>query len=82
MKIELTYCAVGNYEPRAVGLAEELLKKHKSGIDSLLLIPSDGGRFEVKKNGELVFSKLHSGRFPEDGEVDAILTGNQQPVVA
>ena len=59
-----------------------MLKKHKSGIDSLKLMPSDGGRFEVMKNGELVFSKLQCGRFPEDGEVDAILTGNQPPVLA
>ena len=56
--------------------------KHKSGINSLTLTPSDGGRFEVSKNGALVFSKLECGRFPEDGEVEAILTGNQPPVIA
>jgi selT/selW/selH-like putative selenoprotein len=47
-----------------------------------LLIPSDGGRFEVTKNGELVFSKEQCGRFPEDGEVEAILTGKQEPVLS
>jgi len=47
-----------------------------------VLIPSDGGRFEVTKNGELVFSKLQCGRFPDDGEVDAILTGNKEPVLS
>lgn len=36
----------------------------------------------MKKNDELVFSKLAAGRFPEDGEVEAILTGNKQPVLA
>ena len=56
--------------------------KHKNGIESLVLIPSDGGRFEVKKNGELVFSKLQCGRFPDDGEVNAILTGNKEPVLS
>jgi hypothetical protein len=35
----------------------------------------------VTKNGTLVFSKLHAGRFPEDGEIEAILTGNKAPVV-
>lgn len=59
-----------------------MLKKHKSGIDALELIPSDGGRFEVKKNGELIFSKLQCGRFPEDGEVESILSGQQEPVVS
>jgi selT/selW/selH-like putative selenoprotein len=47
-----------------------------------VLVPSDGGCFEVTKNGQLVFSKLAAGRFPEDGEVAAIFTGNRKPVVA
>lgn len=35
----------------------------------------------MKKNDTLVYSKLAAGRFPEDGEIEAILTGNQQPVL-
>lgn len=46
-----------------------------------MLVPSDGGCFEVSRNGQLVFSKLASGRFPEDGEIRGILSGNK-PVVA
>jgi len=45
-------------------------------------VPSDGGRFEVEKNGKLVFSKLAAGRFPDDGEIEAILTGNKAPVTS
>ncbi|MCB9458434.1 MAG: SelT/SelW/SelH family protein [Anaerolineaceae bacterium] len=38
------------------------------------LIPSQGGRFEVTVNGELVFSKKELGRHAEPGEVrEAIL---------
>jgi len=36
---------------------------------SLTLIPSDGGRFEVSLDGKLIFSKLATGRFPENKEV-------------
>lgn len=36
----------------------------------------------MKKNDTLVFSKLAAARFPEDGEVKAILTGNRPPVLA
>ena len=46
-----------------------------------MLVPSDGGCFEVSKNGGLVFSKLASGRFPEDGEIGGILSGNKPPVI-
>ena len=33
------------------------------------LIASGGGVFEVKVDGDLLFSKQSLGRFPEDGEV-------------
>jgi selenoprotein W-related protein len=56
-----------------VSLATELLKKHEAEIESLTLVPSDGGRFEVSVNGKLVFSKLTAGRHAEPGEVDALL---------
>jgi len=36
----------------------------------------------VKKNDILVFSKLKAGRFPDDGEVQEILIGDRDPVVA
>ena len=58
------------------------MKKHKRDIKSLVLVPSDGGCFEVKKNDVLVFSKLAAKRFPEDGEVEAILSGNKPAVTA
>ena len=34
-----------------------------------MLVPSHGGRFEVTMDGELVFSKLAEGRFPEEREI-------------
>jgi selT/selW/selH-like putative selenoprotein len=46
-----------------------------------VLVPSDGGCFEVSQNGQLVFSKLASGRFPEEGEIRGILGGNKPAVV-
>ena len=35
----------------------------------MTLVPSNGGRFEISVNGQLIFSKLHTGRHPEPGEV-------------
>jgi selenoprotein W-related protein len=36
-------------------------------------VPSDGGRFEVRVDGKLVFSKLALDRFPEPGEVVSLV---------
>jgi len=50
-------------------LAEELLKELEIDVESLTLVPSDGGRFEVDVNGTLLYSKLETRRHPEPGEV-------------
>jgi len=52
---------------------DELLKNFEHVIESVSLIPSDGGRFEVSVNGQLVFSKLETHRHAEAGEVIQII---------
>jgi len=50
-------------------LTEKLTTELKGRLKRLILIPSDGGRFEVSVNGQLVFSKLKTGRFPDYQEI-------------
>lgn len=35
----------------------------------MILVPSDGGKFEISVNGELLYSKLKTRRHAEPGEV-------------
>jgi selenoprotein W-related protein len=51
----------------------ELLKLFEDQIDSIALIPSDGGKFEVAADGGLLFSKLSLGRHAEPGEVARLM---------
>ena len=51
----------------------DLLKAREADVGSIRVVPSDGGRFEVTVNGELIFSKLKAGRHPEEGEVLQLL---------
>ena len=55
--------------PRAVGLTDELLEKWAPVIAEVQLIPSSGGRFEVKLDDELLFSKAKLKRHAEPGEI-------------
>ena len=48
---------------------DELLKEYEHVIESVALIPSDGGRFEVSVNGDLIYSKLQTKRHAEAGEI-------------
>ncbi len=48
---------------------DELLKHYEHVVEEIKLIPSDGGRFEVTVNGQLLYSKLALHRHAEPGEV-------------
>ncbi|HAX69246.1 MAG TPA: hypothetical protein DCY14_06555 [Anaerolineae bacterium] len=52
-----------------MSLADELLKNYEHVIESVALVPSDGGKFEVSVNGDLVYSKLQTKRHAEAGEI-------------
>jgi selenoprotein W-related protein len=52
-----------------VSLTEELLKHYEHLIEELRLVPSDGGKFEVTVNGQLLYSKLSTHRHADPGEV-------------
>jgi selenoprotein W-related protein len=50
-------------------LTEKLLKGFKQQIKELKLIPAGGGCFELTANGELIYSKLKTGKFPDENQV-------------
>ena len=50
-------------------MTEKLLSTYKQKIQNLQLIPSSGGCFELSLNGELVYSKLKTGVFPDEREM-------------
>lgn len=51
----------------------ELTKQFELDIQSIRLIPSDGGRFEVTADDQLIYSKLQTRRHAEAGEVAGLV---------
>ena len=47
----------------------KLLEAYKQKITSYKLVPSGGGRFELAVDGELIYSKLKTGEFPDEAAV-------------
>jgi selenoprotein W-related protein len=47
-------------------LTAKLLNTYKQQIKDLRLIPAGGGCFELTVNGELLYSKLKEGKFPDE----------------
>jgi selT/selW/selH-like putative selenoprotein len=51
-----------------------VLSERFGGIETEL-IEGSGGAFEVRRDGELIFSKHKTGRFPEDEEIFEAVEG-------
>ena len=47
-------------------MASKILTRYKQQLKGLELEPSSGGCFELSIDGELVYSKLATGGFPDD----------------
>ena len=66
MIITIEYCMQWNYGPQARSLRDQLNEEFGYWAE---LIESDDGAFEIKVNGDLIFSKKKLDRFPETNEV-------------
>jgi selenoprotein W-related protein len=47
-------------------LTSKLLNTYKQQIRGLTLIPVGGGAFELSVGGDLIYSKLKTGNFPDE----------------
>ena len=72
MKVRIEYCGQWNYKPRASRLEDELLAAFGQDLD-VELVRGSGGVYEITVDGETVFSKKKKGRFPESGEIVALM---------
>ncbi len=49
------------------------MTRNKHHVQGLTLVPYDDGRFEVIVNRTKIYSKLETGVFPDNGEIQARL---------
>jgi selenoprotein W-related protein len=54
-------------------LASRVLTTFKQKVSGLTLVPAGGGCFELTANGELLYSKLKSGQFPDEQAIVDLL---------
>lgn len=52
-------------------MTNRLVSNFKQKINRFELIPSSGGCFELTVDGELVYSKLETGKFPDETEMES-----------
>ena len=77
--VEIHYCTQCRWLLRAAWMAQELLTTFDQEIAALTLRPGTGGVFEVRANGELVWSRKEQGRFPEITELKQLVRDHIAP---
>ncbi len=78
-QLEIEYCTQCRWLLRAAWLAQELLTTFESDITGLSLVPGTGGIFEVRLNGEVIFSRKDQSRFPESKELKQLVRDRIDP---
>lgn len=67
MRLSIEYCVTCNYRPIAASMA--IVVKGATGIETDLVASSQMGAFEVSLDGELIFSKVKTSKFPDKEEI-------------
>jgi selenoprotein W-related protein len=78
-RIEIQYCTQCRWMLRAAWIAQELLTTFEEDMREVALIPGTGGIFEVRVEGETVWSRKAQGRFPELKELKQIVRDRIAP---
>ena len=78
-RVEITYCSQCRFVLRATWLAQELLMTFDTDLGEVALVPAGGGVFEVRLDGELIWSKKAQGRFPDSKELKQLLRDRIAP---
>jgi len=72
-RIEIQYCTQCRWLLRAAWLAQELLTTFEQEIGEVALIPGSGGVFDIRVQGETMWSREQRGRFPEAKELKQLI---------
>ena len=78
-RIEIRYCTQCRWLLRAAWMAQELLTTFEKELGEVALVPGEGGIFEVRLDGELIFSRKDRGRFPEAKELKQLVRDRVAP---
>jgi selenoprotein W-related protein len=78
-RIEIEYCTGCRWLLRAGWTAQELLTTFEAELGEVALIPGSGGVFEVRLDGETLWSRKEMSRFPELKELKQLVRDRIAP---
>lgn len=64
-RIVIRYCTGCRWLLRAAWMAQELLSTFEAELSEVALAPTDGGRFVIEHNGDMIWDRHRDHGFPE-----------------
>jgi selenoprotein W-related protein len=68
-RISVHYCPRCRWLLRAAWIAQELLSTFETELAEVALVPDAAGVFEVRLDGQCIFSRAEEGGFPDAAEL-------------
>ena len=78
-RIEIQYCTQCRWLLRAAWMLQELLITFEAELGQAALVPGTSGVFEVRVDGETIWSRKELGRFPELKELKQLVRDRVAP---
>lgn len=78
-RVEIEYCTQCRFILRAGWMAQELLMTFQDDLGEVALVPGTGGVFEVRLNGELIYSRKQTHAFPESKHLKQLVRDRIAP---
>ncbi|MEE9157292.1 MAG: SelT/SelW/SelH family protein [Gammaproteobacteria bacterium] len=78
-RLEIEYCTQCGFILRAGWMAQELLMTFATELGEVALVPGREGVFDVRLDGELVFSRKVAKRFPDSKEIKQLVRDRIAP---
>ncbi len=78
-RVEIEYCTQCRWLLRAAWMAQELLTTFVDDLAEVALVPGTGGVFDIRLDGQLLFSRKDTGRFPEAKEIKQLVRDQIDP---
>ena len=78
-RLEIEYCTQCRWLLRAGWTAQELLTTFVDELGEVALVPGKGGVFDVRLDGETIWSRATERRFPELPELKQLLRDRIAP---
>ena len=78
-RVEIEYCTQCRWLLRAGWMAQELLTTFPAELGEVALVPGSGGVFDVRVDGETIWSRALQGGFPDLPELKRLVRDRVAP---